>query len=1235
MKEVEDHSDANDQETDQESSHSLPSNLEELMNHRIQEAVLAALREQAKELRADSRTESSESRTLPPEPKKSMSNSSSGSTTATTSTVNVKLSDSAKYYLKQIQEYNGTGGPQKFYAYVESFEEFSSEIDDLPSHAELKFATSKLTGDARMWWRKHRETHPNDSAKRILTWKELKQGLMNAFVPPEHARIVREKLRTIKQKGSVTEYNALFTRLAMQLQDLSFAEASFDYLQGLKPEIRNLVQVKDDISDLETLQNACVKLDIREKRYSNSQDEALSTDSNQRGRGNFRPNYSRGYGRGTPSSRGQNYGPQQNYRGQGRGYGRGYTQGHQGYGYRPRYDPNTPTNTTTAKCDLCDKTGHIMRNCPKLQDAKDAVKEQVNLACGVTTIIDSGATQHMFNDLGAFDEVYPQKSSVACANSQELESTHIGTVTLNLDDDDEKNISLQNVLYIPKLRHNLLSVPALNQDGKDIHFLRDGMVTMTDANTTYDIGHSVGNLRYLSNSPEAYNTTSTTKEDDYHLWHHRLGHPGSHILDKISDYVIGLDKLKKSDNMTKVCEACVYAKSHRQPFPKMSTNRAEVILERIHSDLCGPMPVESLKGSRYILTFIDDASRYAHVYFLEKKSETFDTFVKFKTRVERETGNQLKVLRSDGGGEYISKVMEEYFTKNGIRHETTAAYSPEQNGVAERYNRTLLECTRALMHSAGIPNKLWAEIAGTAAYLRNRLPTQANENKTPYEMYHGKKPDISHLRVIWAEAYANIPKAKQTTKLSARATKLKLVGYHEGKKAYRLWDPIKEQLEISRDVIFDESTVLQHHHILPNIDCDDEEYIIERIIDERTTDGNREFLIKWADYDVEEATWEPFENISEAQALDEWEQRRAEALITDVTEALYVEPWTYKEAIASGDAPYWKEAIGKELESLEKNNTFTIVNREVVPPGRTPIGCKWVFKRKMNPDGTIDKYKARLVAKGYSQQPGVDFYETFAPAAKLTTIRVILSIAAILDLHVHHMDVKSAFLNGDLEEELYMELPEGLDDNLNSNKVYRLNRSIYGLKQASRMWYQKLKEYLVSQGFVQINSDHTVFIRHTSENSLDIIDFHVDDLMIAAKSITTINEIKRALATRFEMTDGGELRFFLGIQVERDRAQRTLALSQGHFVEQILRRFQMQDCKPVSTPLDTSVKLQGTGTNDELTNKRIDPTFFRQIIGSLMYLMLGTRPDLAAAVSIISQFSANLIYRRRNGFCGI
>jgi len=270
------------------------------------------------------------------------------------------------------------------------------------------------------------------------------------------------------------------------------------------------------------------------------------------------------------------------------------------------------------------------------------------------------------------------------------------------NDDDEKNIPLQNVLYIPKLRHNLLSVPALNQDGKDVHFLRDGTVTMTDADATYDIGHSVGNLRYLSNFPEAYNTTNTT--DDYQLWHYRLGHTGSHILNKISEYVIGLEKLKKSDNVTtKICEACIYAKSHRQPFPKKATNRAEMILERIHSDLCGPMPVQSPKGSRYILTFIDDASRYSYVYFLEKKNETFDTFVKFKTRVERETGKQLKTLRSDGGGEYVNREMEKYLTKNGIRHETTAAHTPEQNGVAERYNRTLLETIRSIMHAANIP----------------------------------------------------------------------------------------------------------------------------------------------------------------------------------------------------------------------------------------------------------------------------------------------------------------------------------------------------------------------------------------------------------------------------------------------------------------------------------------------------------------------------------------------------
>ena len=342
---------------------------------------------------------------------------------------------------------------------------------------------------------------------------------------------------------------------------------------------------------------------------------------------------------------------------------------------------------------------------------------------------------------------------------------------------------------------------------------------------------------------------------------------------------------------------------------------------------------------------------------------------------------------------------------------------------------------------------------------------------------------------------------------------------------------------------------------------------------------------------------------------------------TGETQAYFVEtsnePCTYQEAISSPEAPHWREAIKKELDSIDRNGTWEIIPRNELPKGRQPIDSKWVFKRKLNPDGTIEKYKARLVAKGYAQVRGVDYDETYAPVAKFTSIRALLSIAAALGLEVHQMDVKCAFLNGDLKEDIFMNIPEGIDG-IDGNFILKLKKSLYGLKQGSHCWNQKLHAYFISQGFTRLSSDYAIYVRRVND-SLIIVAVYVDDSILMTDSKKTMTEIKEILKSKFEMTDCGELKFFLGIQVHRNLKDRTITLGQEHFVEQILRRFGMSECKPVGTPIETSAKFaiaKGTDQN-------VDPTIFRQIVGSLMYLMVATRPDIAAAVSIISQFSAN------------
>src|SRR3954447_3482679 len=323
----------------------------------------------------------------------------------------------------------------------------------------------------------------------------------------------------------------------------------------------------------------------------------------------------------------------------------------------------------------------------------------------------------------------------------------------------------------------------------------------------------------------------------------------------------------------------------------------------------------------------------------------------------------------------------------------------------------------------------------------------------------------------------------------------------------------------------------------------------------------------------------------------------------------------------------WQSAINDELTSINDNNTWTIIPQ--APQGRQLIGCRWIFKKKFGADGAVTRYKARLVAKGYAQQQGIDYDETYAPVAKFTSIRTILSLGASLDLEIHQMDVKTAFLNGDLEEDIYMKIPEGVHTNFATTScqpVCKLNRTLYGLKQSPRMWNKKIDEYLRSRGFLGLQSDHGVYIRR-SDDSVSIIVLYVNDLLLLTNSSESMKKLKTELSNKFAMTDCGEIHQFLGLRILRDRQRKLITVDQHQLTHQILNRFQMTECKSVATPLDPSRHLikrsaEG-GENKNSDDDAADPTLFRQIIGSLMYLMIGSRPDIAAAISIISQFAAD------------
>ena len=346
---------------------------------------------------------------------------------------------------------------------------------------------------------------------------------------------------------------------------------------------------------------------------------------------------------------------------------------------------------------------------------------------------------------------------------------------------------------------------------------------------------------------------------------------------------------------------------------------------------------------------------------------------------------------------------------------------------------------------------------------------------------------------------------------------------------------------------------------------------------------------------------------------DETEAESAEALHACCFHAVTTEPVTWQQAMEGSDRKLWLEAIESELASLEKNGTYRVVE---LPKGKKALKNKWVFRVKTRTDGSL-KYKARLVIKGFLQKEGVDYSETFAPVVKYKSLRLLLGIANQRNMEVHQMDVTTAFLHGDLEEEIYMVPPEGLEE---QGKVWKLERSLYGLKQAPRCWNKKIDQFLVAEGFNRNSSDYATYSKGIGEKQV-ILALYVDDLLIMSENLQEVKEVNSALSSKFEMVDFGEVSTVLGMRVTRDRKRGVLQIDQEKYAEDVLRRFNMEECKPISVPLSPGEKLsheQGAFTETERRAMEVTP--YRQVVGSLMYLMVCTRPDLAAAIGILARF---------------
>lgn len=794
---------------------------------------------------------------------------------------------------------------------------------------------------------------------------------------------------------------------------------------------------------------------------------------------------------------------------------------------------------------------------------------KANAEC-INFILDSGASHNLFSDQLANRIVNSEQIEpvgIKIADGSMIYARKTGTLSV-MCAYTGKTINIMG-LVVDKLPYNLLSVKKINEAGVKVVF-EDGCANiMLDPTPIKCNLH--GNL-FIFQCKLVNNEESMVAQED--LWHLRLGHVNRRGLQLLN--------LPFSE---KVCDSCQKGKAVRKPFKSQELPRSKRVGELLFADVWGPADPPTLDNEKYYLSILDDFSHFTSVYLMKEKSEAEGHLINYIQSL-RTKGFRVQRLRTDRGGEFKSSNFQKFCLENGISQEFTAGYTPQQCGAAERLNLTLLNKVRAMFCDSNLPKYLWGEAIRTAAYQLNRSPSNAIQGRIPAEIFLGKR-DLSRLRVFGSKAwYLLLPKGN---KLEPRGRAARMVGYSGA--GYRLWDPMKNSVVISRDVNFDEGDFNYAKKSTEPPKTTEFKYLTEDNVEQApqmTPERSRSPDFSGFEDPIEE---EKVASDSKKKRktcrpgyLKDYEVYSAFCLLSADN------PQTYAEALKEG----WSEAINKELEAHKDFKTWT--NIEDIPAHVKPIETKWIFTTKN--DGTK---KARLVAKGYQEEQG-NFHDfLYSPVAKLPTIRLALSFALQEDWHIHQMDIPTAFLNGTLDNEVYIYKPEGVED---KSDILKLQRALYGLREAPKCWNDRFSTYALSRNFIRSNFDACLYIG----KGIWLI-LWVDDILLFGnrdKIKETMNDLKK----EFNAKDMGNLECFIGTEIRV--SEERIELSQQCLIEKIVKKFGMTDAKTSPTPMEE--KLPSSDDKD------IIEVPYRELVGSLIYLAQTCRPDIAFATSFLSRF---------------
>jgi hypothetical protein len=871
-------------------------------------------------------------------------------------------------------------------------------------------------------------------------------------------------------------------------------------------------------------------------------------------------------------------------------------------------------------------------------------------------IIDTGATDHMVYSLSSFTSITSTiHSYIHLPNGQRVLATHTGSVQIT------QTLILTNVLCVPAFSFNLISVTKLTDSIPCCVLFFSKFCCIQDLTNWKRIGlakrkHELYILQVTETKPRlsvpcnvSLALNSNTNKDGFDVWHHRLGHPSLSRLQLLSHVINNLAVPSVSQH----CNIYHLSKMKRLPFPT-SVHVSISPFDLIHCDIWGPFHVPTVNNQRYFLTIVDDCTRCTWIFLMKLKSETRGLLQSFFKLVQTQFSASIRILRSDNGLEFD---MADFYAQQGTLHQTSCVGTPQQNSIVERKHQHLLTVARSLRFQAHLPIPYWGYYVLTAAYLINHIPSPIINNKSPYEALFKITPPYSHLKVFGSLCYA-ATLSHNRHKFAPRSRECLMLGYPFGTKGYRLLDLKTHQIFVSRDVIFHETIFPFYQHKpqpqfssnqsiqLPDMPsavfpqpCVDAiftmpppvalqptpqpphhpqptTYVPSIRISQRIHKPPgylQDYHCNHASFDpcssstmvpgTTSSTSYPLSHVLSYSKLSS--QYKSFALIASTIR----EPSTYKEASKS---PHWCEAMTAEITALEANQTWSLTP---LPPGKTPIGCKWVYKVKLRSDGTLERYKARLVAKGYNQQEGFDYFKTFSPVAKFVTVKCLLAIAAVKGWVLYQLDVNNAFLHGELDEEVYMTLPPGFhskgEQSHSPSIVCKLQKSLYGLKQASRQWFSKFSTTLLQHGFTQSKADYSLFTKQHGSCFIALL-VYVDDILIASNDATAVAQLKTYLDSQFKLKDLGPVRYFLGLEIAR--SSKGISVSQRKYALEIMEDAGMLGCKPARCPMDQNLKLS-KGEGSLLP----DPTVYRRLIGRLMYLTM-TRLDIVFSVHRLSQF---------------